>query len=64
VSAAEAHDDAEKAIVALKRAAAMGYRNARVWGTDSALDPLRSRDDFRLLMMDVDFPAEAFVATR
>jgi WD40 repeat protein/tetratricopeptide (TPR) repeat protein len=64
VSAAEAQDDADKAIAALKRAAALGYRNAHAWGTDSALDPLRSRDEFRLLLMDVAFPAEPFAATR
>ena len=64
MSAAEAEDQAARAIAALSRASGMGYRNAHAWQTDSALDPLRSRDDFRLLMMDVDFPAEAFAATR
>ena len=32
----------------------MGYRNA------DALDPLRDRDDFRLLMMVLAVPAEPF----
>jgi hypothetical protein len=27
---------------------------------ESAPDPLRSRDDFRLLMIDVVFPTDAF----
>jgi len=31
---------------------------------ESALDPLRSRDDFRLLMMDLAFPAEPFTPTQ
>ena len=44
----------------LGRAVAMGYRNANEIRIESALDPLRSRDDFRLLMMDVAFPAEPF----
>jgi hypothetical protein len=60
VSAAEAVDEAARAIAALSRAAGLGYRDAHAWRTDSALDPLRSRDDFRLLMMDVSFPAEPF----
>jgi hypothetical protein len=42
----------------------MGYRNAPAWRTEPARDPLRSRDDFRLLMMDVAFPAEPSAATR
>jgi eukaryotic-like serine/threonine-protein kinase len=46
------------------RAAGMGYRNAHASWTESALDPLRSRGDFRLLMMDVAFPSEPFAAAR
>ena len=38
----------------------MGYRNPDAYRTEDALDPLRGRDDFRLLMMDLAFPAEAF----
>jgi tetratricopeptide (TPR) repeat protein len=60
VSAAEGEDEAARAIAALTRAVGMGYRNAYAWRTESALDPLRSRDDFRLLLMDVAFPAEPF----
>ena len=41
-------------------AVGMGYRNGNAYRTEDALDPLRSRDDFRLLMMDLAFPAEAF----
>ena len=54
----------DTAIAALSRAAGMGYRDVHAWRTDSALEPLRSRDDFRLLMMEVAFPAEPFAATR
>jgi hypothetical protein len=46
------------------RGAGMGYRNAHAWRTESALDPLRSRDDLRLLMTDVALPAEPFAAAR
>src|SRR5262249_11719910 len=57
VSAAEAASEAETAVARLHQAVAMGYRNA------DALDPLRDRDDFRLLMMDLAFPAEPFDRT-
>jgi hypothetical protein len=32
--------------------------------SDDALDPLRGCDDFRLLMMDLAFPADAFASAR
>ena len=60
VSAAEAEQGALKAIDYLRQAVAMGYRNANEIRIESALDPLRSRDDFKLLMMDVAFPTEPF----
>ena len=43
----------------LRKAAAMRYRSA-AYRTEDALDPLRSRDDFRLLMMDLAMPADPF----
>jgi hypothetical protein len=48
----------------LRRAVGMGYRDAEVYRTDTALEGLRDRDDFRLLVMDLDFPAEPFAAPR
>ena len=48
----------------LRRAAAMGYRNPAVYRYEPALAPLRGRDDFRLLMMDLAFPADPFAAAR
>jgi hypothetical protein len=36
------------------------YRNPDIFRSEDALDPLRGRDDFRLLMLDLAFPAEAF----
>ena len=44
----------------LRRAVALGYRNPDAYRTEDALDPLRAREDFRLLMMDPVFTAEAF----
>jgi hypothetical protein len=40
------------------RAATNDYRN------EATLDPLQSRDDFRLLMMDLAMPANPFGAAR
>jgi hypothetical protein len=64
VSAALPDDEAARAISALSRAAGLGYRDVPASRTDSALDPLRDRDDFRLLMMDVTRPPEPLAAAR
>jgi eukaryotic-like serine/threonine-protein kinase len=60
VSAAEAADRSEKAMGLLRRAVALGYRIPGAYRTESALDPLRDRPDFQLLLLDVAFPAEPF----
>ena len=44
----------------LRRAAAMGYRNANAFQAESTLASLYHRGDFRLLMMDLAMPAEPF----
>jgi hypothetical protein len=59
VSTGEAEAEAEKAMGLLRKAVDLGYRSA-AFRTEDALDPLRSRDDFRLLMMDLAMPAEVF----
>jgi hypothetical protein len=64
VSAGEREAAAAKAMDYLRQMVAMGYRNANELGIESALDPLRSRDDFRRLMMDLAFPAEPFARGR
>ena len=48
----------------LRKAVAMGYRSPADFRTEDALDPLRGRDDFRLLMMDLAIPADPFDAAR
>ena len=48
----------------LHQAVAMGFSNLDAYRNEDALDPLRDRDDFRLLMMDVAMPAEAFTPGR
>jgi hypothetical protein len=60
-TAAQGKGEGPSAMHWLRRAVAVGYRNFNEIRIDPALDPLRSRDDFRLLMMDVVFPAEPFV---
>ena len=53
--------DADAAMARLCRAAAMGYRSPDTFRTEDALDPLRSRDDFKVLMQDLAFPADASI---
>jgi serine/threonine-protein kinase len=54
----EAENDAEYAMRALQRAVAAGYRDLRSLRTDPDLDAIRSRPDFRVLLMDLEFPAD------
>jgi hypothetical protein len=60
ISTAEAAAQAEEAMAILRRAVAGGYRNIGLLRVEPGLDPLRSSDDFRRLMMDLAFPAEPF----
>ena len=60
VSAAEGASEADAAMAELRKAAAMGYRSPDAYRTKDALDPLRGRDDFRLLLMDMAMPSEPF----
>jgi serine/threonine-protein kinase len=62
VSAEEAASEADAAMSLLRRAVGQGYRGAQDFRTQDALDPLRGREDFRLLMMDLAMPAEPFAA--
>jgi eukaryotic-like serine/threonine-protein kinase len=45
------------AMTLLRQAAGLGYRNPESYRGETALDPLRGREDFRLLMMDLAMPA-------
>ena len=51
---------ADQAMNDLRRAAEAGHRNPAAYRYEPALGPLRARDDFRLLMLDLDFPADPF----
>ena len=61
VSAAEAGALGGQAIDALRRAVAAGLGDLAFMRKDPDLDALRSRPDFRMLMMDLAFPDEPFV---
>ncbi|MFO0891593.1 MAG: protein kinase [Isosphaeraceae bacterium] len=52
------------AIGTLRQALAAGYSNTENLWVDPDLAPLRHRDDFRVLMMDMAFPAEPFAHGR
>jgi eukaryotic-like serine/threonine-protein kinase len=60
VSPSEGQEAAARAMDWLHKAAAIGYRNVNQLRIESALDPLRNRADFQLLMMDLAFPADPF----
>jgi hypothetical protein len=58
--AEERPSEADRAMTLLHQAVATGYYNAEQYRTEDALDPLRNRPDFRLLMLDLAMPAEPF----
>jgi hypothetical protein len=58
VLAGEGRSEAERAMDWLRQAVALGFRNPDACRSETALDPLRDRADFRLLMMDLAMPAE------
>jgi hypothetical protein len=60
ISVAEGQAETERAMQWLHRAVAAGYRNVALMQTDPDLDPLRSRPDFQLLMMDLAMPDDPF----
>jgi serine/threonine-protein kinase len=61
-SAAEAPGLADRAMDDLRSAAAAGWRNAPAYRHEPSLGPLRGRDDFRLLMLDLAFPDGPFAS--
>jgi serine/threonine-protein kinase len=55
---------AEAAIELLRKAVRMGQRSPDALRAEEALDSLRGRDDFYLLMMDLAVPVDPFAAAR
>jgi tetratricopeptide (TPR) repeat protein len=64
VAAAEGEEQAAQAMGSLHKAVAMGYRSRDAYRNEDALDPLRDRPDFRLMMMDLALPADSFARPR
>jgi eukaryotic-like serine/threonine-protein kinase len=60
VSADVGKAEADRAMEALRKAVNGGYRDLAHMRTDADLDPLRDRDDFRLLLMDLALPDNPF----
>ena len=59
-AATEARAAADRAMRRLREAVAAGFRDLVHIRTDPDFNPLRSRPDFQLLMMDLAMPAELF----
>ncbi len=58
-----AHDgqaEADQAMKSLGRAVAAGWKDRAHMNADTDLDPLRNRNDFRALMMDLALPTKPF----
>jgi hypothetical protein len=56
--------EGDRAMDTLRRAVAAGFHNRGHMQTDTDLDPLRDREDFRLLMLDLAMPADPFARDR
>ena len=50
----------EEAVATLRRAVAAGLEDVAFMRRDPDLDALRSREDFQLLLLDLDFPDKPF----
>jgi serine/threonine-protein kinase len=61
---AERRKFADRAMEALRRAAAAGFKPVHLLERNPDLDPLRDRPDFRLLMLELAFPTDPFAAGR
>jgi tetratricopeptide (TPR) repeat protein len=64
LSTVEGQAAAEAAMATLRRARGAGWHGLAELRSDPSLAPLRSRPDFRLLMMDLAFPTNPFAAAR
>jgi eukaryotic-like serine/threonine-protein kinase len=64
LSDADGRAEADKAMASLRRAVAAGWGQAAHMRVDTDLDPLRSRPDFGLLLLDLAFPNDPFAPGR
>ena len=58
--AADGRAEADKAMESLRRAVTAGWTRADHMRIDTDLDPIRSRPDFQLLIMDLVWPVDPF----
>ena len=64
VSAVEGRAEADRAMTWFRRTIDGGYRPPTQVLAEPVLNPLRSRPDFRLLVMDLAFPKDPFARDR
>jgi eukaryotic-like serine/threonine-protein kinase len=64
VSVSEKYAQADRAMALLLRAVEVGYCAPYAYRNEPALDPLRGRADFQLLMLDLVFPKDPFARGR
>jgi hypothetical protein len=64
MSLAQGTNPLDRAMATLHRAVAAGLRSAEWIRADTDLDPLRGREDFKLLMMDLAMPKEPFADSK
>jgi tetratricopeptide (TPR) repeat protein len=60
ISPAQGEVEAKRAITILSAITARGLRHVDWWMSETALDPLRNRPDWKLLMMDLAMPEDPF----
>ena len=60
VAGGEKDAHCERSLDLLRQAAAMGYRNPGVFRTETAARRARRRDDFRLMVLDLEMPRDPF----
>jgi hypothetical protein len=59
-SSSNGENEADKAMTLLRKAEAEGFRDTNVMTREPALDPLRNRLNFKLLMLDLVFLVDPF----
>ncbi len=60
LTAADSQTEADNAMKSLRRAIAAGWRRPEHMRIDTDLDPIRSRSDFQMLMLDLAMPVDPF----
>ncbi len=64
LTAADGEAEADQAILSLRQAVAAGWQRLAHMRSDTDLDPIRSRRDYQMLLLDVGFPANPFGQSR